>query len=131
MKEFDREKVFAAVDESNKRFDSYTDEERKSFRETPVIKAPQWLIDRMEANRKRVAAMSPDEFLKMATIQMEASAKWRKENAHCPRHKDYDMVNVPNSNCYHCWSAYVDRHQTKEAVHLFWKAMEDYDGLQS
>ena len=33
MPPFDREKVFAAVDESSKRFEKYTDAERKKFAE--------------------------------------------------------------------------------------------------
>jgi hypothetical protein len=33
MKKFDREKVFAEVDASSKRFDKYSEEERRKFRE--------------------------------------------------------------------------------------------------
>lgn len=37
MKKFDREIIFAEVDASNKRFETYTDEQRKQFSEDVQI----------------------------------------------------------------------------------------------
>ena len=77
---FDKDSVFAAVDESNKRFDTYTEEQRKQFREEArshreTIGAPQWLIDRMEALKKL-----PPPTLEEVETSFRASEKWRKEN---------------------------------------------------
>jgi len=90
-----------------------------------VIGAPQWLKDRMEALKKL-----PPPTLEEVQKQWETCARLRRENAHCPRHKEYDMVNPPEGDCWHCWNAYFDRHQTEEARHLLWKAMDKYDGLK-
>lgn len=93
--------------------------------ETKVIGAPQWLKDQMEALKKL-----PPPSLEKVQAQFRACEKFRRENARCRKHSEYDMVNPPETDCYGCWTAYVDKHQTNEAVSLFWKAMEDYDGLQ-
>jgi hypothetical protein len=58
MKQFNREKVFASVDESNKRFENYSDEERRKFREEAKKQfksgreqmLPQWLKKRITTN---------------------------------------------------------------------------------
>lgn len=72
---FDKDSVLAAVDESNKRFDTYTEEQRKQFREEArshreTIGAPQWLIDRMEALKKL-----PPPTLEQVRAQWEASER--------------------------------------------------------
>ena len=36
MKEFNREKIFGEVDASNKRFDSYTEEQKRKFAEDAI-----------------------------------------------------------------------------------------------
>lgn len=89
------------------------------------MSAPQWLKDRMDAVKNQPAP-STDK----VQAQFEACARIRKENAHCPKHKEYDMVNPPQTDCSYCWDAYVDRHQTTDAVKLLWEAMDKYDGLK-
>lgn len=98
--------------------------------EKPIMECPQWLKDRREANRILVESMTPEERNRQVDLQWKAVAKLRKENAHCPKHKDYDMVNKPECNCYHCWTAYFHRHQTEEARNALWEAMDRFDGLQ-
>jgi hypothetical protein len=87
--------------------------------------APQWLIDRMEALKKL-----PPPTLEEVRAQFEASAKFRRDNAGCHKHKEYDMVLPPECDCYHCWCAYTDKHQTKESFGLFHAAMDKYGGLR-
>lgn len=41
------------------------------------MSAPQWLIDCMEANRKRVAAMTPEQLRDSWNAQMKASEEFR------------------------------------------------------
>lgn len=93
--------------------------------DTELIQAPQWLIDRMEALEK-LPPPSPEQM----RAQFAASAKFRRDNAKCKRHADYDMVNPPESDCYGCWCAYTDKHGTKEAMGLFHSAMDKYGGLK-
>lgn len=87
---------------------------------------PQWLKDQMEAQRKL-----PPPSIEKVRQQFAAVSRFRKENAGCHKHKEFDCINPPETNCYYCWTAYVDKHQTEESVKLFWKAMDQYDGLQS
>jgi len=91
----------------------------------PVSTAPQWLKDQMEAIKKR-----PPPTIEQVQAQFDACKRIRRENAHCPKHKEYDMVSPPESDCYHCWHAYFDRHQTDESLRLFHEAMDKYDGLR-
>lgn len=96
-----------------------------------VIGAPQWLKDLMEALRKLPSPTVEQVRVQLEQVraQLEASARIRRENAKCHIHQNYDMVNPPKINCYHCWHAYFDKHQTKEARELFWKALEAPEGL--
>lgn len=95
------------------------------FDDKKVIGPPQWYIERMEALRK-LPPPTPEEVHQ----QFETCKRLRRENAHCQKHNEYDMINPPNNDCYYCWSAYIDKHQTEESVKLFWKAMDDFDGLK-
>lgn len=90
-----------------------------------IIGAPQWLKDQMEALKKL-----PPPTLEQVHAQFEASKKFRRDNARCRRHADYDKQNPPTTNCYGCWSAYTDFHQTNEAVNLFWQAMDKYGSME-
>lgn len=95
---------------------------------TKILGAPQWLKDQMEAARNRPPPTSEEVRLQFATC-----ARLRRENARCPKHKEYDMVKPPEegNDCDGCWCAYFDRHQTDEARKLYWEAMDKYDGLKT
>jgi hypothetical protein len=90
-----------------------------------TLGAPQWLKDRMEALEKL-----PPPTLEQVHAQFEASKRFRRENARCRKHADYDKQNPPTTNCYGCWSAYTDFQQTNEAVTLFWQAMDKYGSME-
>jgi len=94
--------------------------------EKPIIECPQWMKDRMEAVRN-----TPPPTLEEAKAQFAASKKLRSENAHCPMHKEYNPDNLPvEDDCYFCWHAYFDRHQTDESLRLFHEAMDRHSGLK-
>ena len=88
--------------------------------------APQWLKDQMEALKKL-----PPPTLEQVQTQFMASARMRRERACCQKHREYDMVNPPIGDCYGCWVAYGDKHQTQEAYALFRQAFDKFDGLQA
>lgn len=99
-----------------------------STNKSKVSSAPKWLKDQMEAAQKR-----PRPTAEQVRKQWEASADFRRKNAHCPRHVGYTGENppAPENNCWHCWNAHFDRNQTDEARKLLWDAMDRHDGLQT
>jgi hypothetical protein len=90
-----------------------------------ILGPPQWLKDQMEA-----AKLRPKPTLEQVQKQFDAAKKWRRDNAKCPKHTEYDMVVPPEGDCLGCWSAYFNRHQTDEALHLYHEAMDRFDGLK-
>lgn len=93
----------------------------------PKVTAPQWLIDQMERLKKL-----PPPSVEKVREQWAASAKFRRENAHCPKHKEYfgDTVPGTDNDCDGCWNAYVDKQQTPDSVRLLYEAMDRHDGLK-
>ena len=89
MMKFNREEVFAEVDKSSQRFETYTAEQRKEFRQEAheVMPAPQWLVDRMEALHKL-----PPPTIEEVRAQWKASMKLNEEECFKNPYKDVNYI---------------------------------------